>query len=71
MTTNPWGNNTANKFGELCAIRGVVADVEWRDRENSYYINGEKMGQSIQGCFDWLEAKVGTSPKGTRLERVG
>ncbi len=54
--------NTANKFSELCALRGITARVEWRAEEMSYYCNGERCGPSIDGCYDWLNKQPGVKP---------
>lgn len=54
--------NTANSFSRLAAQRGVQASVEWRDEEKSYYCNGEKCGESIHGCYDWLNRQPNVKP---------
>ena len=60
---NPFGQQTANNFSKLCALRGISGvDVEWRDRENAYFINGQRMGQSIDFCYEWLNKQPEVKP---------
>lgn len=54
--------DTANNFSKLAALRGVTARVEWRDEEKSYYCNDEKCGESIHGCYDWLNRQPNVKP---------
>lgn len=53
---------TARSFSTLAALRGVNVRVEWRDEEKSYYCNGEKCGESIHGCYDWLNRQPNVKP---------
>lgn len=52
---NPWGVNTANNLSRLAAACGLpTTAVEWRDADNAFYVNGERMGQSAQGVMEWI-----------------
>lgn len=63
MENNPLGQHTANQFSKLCALRGISGvNVEWKDAERAYYINGEKIGESIEGCYKWLNRQPGVKP---------